>query len=315
MGKGISATITVSGIYLIVAAALVILLSLAAMLLPHPAPPRNESLLPLIDLAFACWAIATGVGILMRRNWARYSLTILSSFTLVVGMIVVPVMIAALLLSHRAEGLLIAPIILVLSIASCALIAVPVFFIVFFNLRGPKALFLQRLPAGTPARPAGITLIAIWYLISVAAMAVGVLVKPLMPMPVFGLLLRPPYTIAYLLAAQTVNLLIAVGFLKLRPAAWYLFIAATLIGAAMLCGNLLFMSATRWGEFYRAAGLEVRAEIFQMHMLFNKIMNAVGIVVSLALIWYVWSRKTAFFGLRQSPLPPLDAENRPQNRF
>ncbi|MDD5584598.1 MAG: hypothetical protein PHV55_06060, partial [Candidatus Omnitrophica bacterium] len=97
----------------------------------------NPSFLVISYLPFTIWLLSTGISLLLRKNWARYSLFIMSFFALFMGLVI---SITHLLFPSATN------ISFFLRTISFALIliffiVIPMFFLIFFNKKTLKQLF------------------------------------------------------------------------------------------------------------------------------------------------------------------------------
>ncbi|MBN1353630.1 MAG: hypothetical protein JW994_03045 [Candidatus Omnitrophica bacterium] len=128
-------TINISAIYLVSLSAITIAICLvligAAIFAMH-IPPKTPGKLPpnpvlgLPLLLWSIWCFVTGVGVLKRRSWARYSLLIISAFAAVTSL---PLIIISLKVP------------IFFAILFVTLIVIPVFFIAFFKRKAIKEIF------------------------------------------------------------------------------------------------------------------------------------------------------------------------------
>jgi len=100
----------------------------------------------LINGFFVTWLLATGIGLLTAKNWARYSLFLMSFGALALG---------ALILAFAFRHPFPAPISvekssIFLSVNIILLGIIPLFFLIFYNLKFVKELFISKADDSLP---------------------------------------------------------------------------------------------------------------------------------------------------------------------
>lgn len=152
-----------TAIYLLLLALLGILSSLMSYFGLNARPEASLAnfsplYLLLIGLPFIGWLIATGVGLLLKKNWARYSILVMSGFAFLMGVIFCFVFIF-MPASNAMNGVVtwvIKTVFVILSIIF--LIILPIIYCIFFTRQSVKDLFLinEGTQSGLP-RPVGIS--------------------------------------------------------------------------------------------------------------------------------------------------------------
>ncbi len=89
---------------------------------------------------FIIWFVVTGIGILYRKHWARYSLYVFCAVSILFGLLVSGVMVFAI--AHAKNLMPTFPIRIVpLILRIIVLIFLPVFFYMFFSRKSVRELF------------------------------------------------------------------------------------------------------------------------------------------------------------------------------
>lgn len=130
-----------SGIFFLATGLWAGLFALVILFFPRqdPMPLSTQDWLMVMFLAvMILWMIGVSIGLFVRKNWARVGVLIISCFALMVGLSMASVLIFCHM-SHMQSGL---PSQGVLS--WLFLIAIPLFFLVFFNAQPVKALFIRK---------------------------------------------------------------------------------------------------------------------------------------------------------------------------
>ena len=107
----------------------------------NPKPFSTQEWLILMFLAVtALGMIAFSIGLFVRKNWARVGVLIMSWFTVIVGCCIISVLIFPYMSNAHASLLFYCQGV----IREIFLIALSLFFLVFFNAQPVKALFIRK---------------------------------------------------------------------------------------------------------------------------------------------------------------------------
>jgi hypothetical protein len=197
----------------------------------------------MLEVGFAAWGVASGVGLLRLREWARISIVIFSALLLLMSLPGLAVMLAMPLMTFQnADGPDVSRQAVLftrafMSIFYGLLISIAVFWLYFFNTRFVRDQFKGAAlaaagvavspdsgghaiavtgsnPASTPRRPTSVSIIG-WYLV---ASAVCGFIFPTIRIPMLFLwfMLRGPKATAYVLILAILQIIIGIGLLKLR---------------------------------------------------------------------------------------------------
>jgi hypothetical protein len=225
-----SAGVTASAVIVLLGSALVLLLAGFGVLGIAVAPVRETQfhymkyfmwffIASLV--AMAGWGIASGVGLVQLRNWARISILVFGGLLLFVGLpnlLIIPFIPLQQPTDLPDTFALGVRIFLVAFFGMMA--GVGMWWVVFFNRKAVRAQFQgvfsesQQL-LGTPARPISITIIG-WYLIVGGFICLPFL---FLHMPVFllGFMLRGWASSLFMLGSGILQLVAGAGLLKLKP--------------------------------------------------------------------------------------------------
>jgi hypothetical protein len=174
----------------------------------------------------AAWGIASAVGLLQLKEWARISILIFSGLLLLTsipGLVVIPF--TPIQQPHDLPNNFTVVVRVILMVLTGALAGIGVWWVVFFNRKAVRAQFQGALSesaqfAGTPARPISITIIG-WYLV-----ISGLVCLPFLffHMPVFlmGFMVKGWVSSFFMLGCGILQVVIGAGLLKLKPWSWSL---------------------------------------------------------------------------------------------
>jgi hypothetical protein len=194
---------------------------------PPPQPPLFRAMMMLAAFVYvlpAIWGVITAVGLFRLRNWARIS-TIAFSILLMgmSGFSALATAFVPLPEDPAAPGLATA-IRLGMGTYSIFLLAIGVWWLIFFTRPGVKAQFVPSFPAQGVAsaprpgeRPASITVIAILFLAGCLGLPFALLMHT--PAALFVWVLTGWAATGFYLAAVALYVAIGVGLLRLKPAA------------------------------------------------------------------------------------------------
>lgn len=103
--------------------------------------PQNPLVIPFIYLPVVAWLLATGIGLILFKNWARYSLFLMSGLAILIG-VALSAIFQLMPFHHLTNQTVIATVrIIVTGISIVFLILLPVFYCIFFTRKTVVALF------------------------------------------------------------------------------------------------------------------------------------------------------------------------------
>lgn len=243
-------TVMASGVYLILIGVIIGILMVGVIIsLRFPgfkAPTQQNPYFALVFyLIIALSLIATGAGIIIKKNWARYSLLGVSFLTLLIGLL--SIAISFLNLSIGARVSMTAKIIAMLFIL-LFFVAIPVFFLVFFNRRKTREMFLYTDgEIRKSARPFGITMISMMsFLVCVFTSGNMFMNNPPRVYLIAGTFMSGIALKIYYLLTSGVNFYIGLSFWKIKKEGWlvavfyyYIFILIGLINIFTISQDVL----------------------------------------------------------------------------
>jgi hypothetical protein len=195
------------------------------------------------EAALAAWGVASGIGLLRLKEWARISMIVFSALLLLISL---PGLIIILVLpfpippnasdAELASHVMLATRI-IMSIFYALLISTAGFWLYFFNTRFVRDQFKgvaratagvggipdsggdaiaapKSYPVSTRRRPISVSIIG-WYLL-ISAAFVPILFFVRIPMTVLWFVLRGPKATTYAVITAVVQIIIGIGLLKLR---------------------------------------------------------------------------------------------------
>ncbi len=235
---------------------------------PAAAPLPNQPAVPPIALFVAmavlycglgAWGIASAVGLLMLKNWARRSflifggLLVFLSLCLTAGSIVAAFVVAPAAAPIPADvprGLL-AGVFLAFAVVGLICLGIAIWWLVYFNRPAIKAAFIGEAAAPIPNQfPLTVTIVA-WLLITGSALTAADMFLP-HPLLIFGIVLRGLPAGLALAVLAAVGLTAGIGMLKKHVDAYSLALGYFGFGVLNVLSYLVVPGAlTRMQEVYR----------------------------------------------------------------
>ena len=325
-----SGGVTAAAVVLIVGSSLLVLMAGMVGLLPLLPQPANEQnpfgvgffyFEAVFILAIAGWGIATAVGILRLRNWARISILVISGIAVAMLLFSGLSMLLIVPMLRREPGMpagAIAVFAAIELIFLCVPLGIAIWWLVLFSLHSVRAQFegsagtipaemeligttVVSAPPRPPRIPVSILVIAIYFL-ATAPFSLIYFVSPLMkrmPMILFGQILPPRATWMYMCAVVIVHLTLGFGLVFRRSWAHPLTLMYCLFllgnsAAAILRPSLIdrFMERVQQVDpaFAHANSILPRS--------FFHVTTSVGAILGLALIlaalYFLWTRREAY---------------------
>jgi len=315
----------------------VVLLLLAALMViagfamhAHPTTPAQPAFFlyvmygaGVMYLALAAWAIITTVGLIMLRLWARYSILVIGGCLAGLGGISLVGTVVFYFAGFPGAPFpggdphMLHIILATVGIFYTSLLAIGVWWLIYFNLRFTKEFFRQRdrydlttgllLPQAPSRRPVAITILGVLLLLGVPFLAI----LAFLPIPAFlcGLMLQSPAAHILYGGLALCTALIGIGLLRLHPAARIATMAYLLFGCINVPLSLLPSSQ----EHLRAYMQQFMALIptppnappnaFHYSLFQMALYSSFGLIMNIVLIWLLHHYRTAF-----NPPPPIVEE-------
>ena len=301
--------LVLTAIYLLFLALLVSILCILGYIGMNARPESlpvnfNPLFLLAIYLPFIGWLLATGIGLLLKRHWARYSIMVMSGFAIFIGLIFCLV-VSLMPLPEDANANLIFKTVF-LGLISIFLIILPVIYLVFFTRPSVKELFsTTKLDSGGSNRPVGISILAIYYLISGITSLLTAVFPMYQSLPVCGgIFISGIYLRAYMFIVSFITIYLAYGFWKLQKAAWVTFIIFNCYGLIIGVINFFTFDLKVLNKMMPASN----TESISLNPVFFRAMAALGLIVSVGLMVYVFSKKGLFFKDNSISEPEMPTE-------
>ena len=301
--------LVLTAIYLLILALLGVILCIIGYIgmnaRPESIPTNfNPLFLLAIYLPFIGWLLATGIGLLLKRHWARYSIMVMSGFAIFMGLIFC--LVVSLMPLPGNANVNSSFKIVFLGLISIFLITLPVIYLVFFTRQSVKELFrTKKSDSGSSNRPLGISILAIYYLISGITSLLTTLFPMYHALPICGgILLSGIYLKLYMFIVSFITLYLAYGFWKLQKAAWVTFIIFNCYGLIIGVINFFTFDLKVLNKMMPAS----YPESFSLNPVFFRTMAAIGLIVSFGLMCYVFSKKGLFFKDNSTSEPKLPTE-------
>ena len=251
----------------------------------------------IISSVFALWPVITGLGIILRKNWARFSAFVISVFAIFTGLLISLLFLFVPSPQNSPVDYKIIKLI-ILGFFFVFFIAIPLFFVIFFTRKSVEELFVSKKPEGESkaGRPFGITLLAIFNLLGSLFFTVFAF-RPFFPeLPLVGdILLSGTALKAYFFVFALISLYIGIGFLKRKKTAWLMEII--LNGYAILLGmaNIFTISEATLTKRFSSIGLIVDRGSLGGSLSGYKLSAAIGLLISIVTILYLVLKRSFFF--------------------
>jgi len=220
--------IIVNGVYVVLAGLLISVILVAALLAPNKQQAAFSAVLAgfiIMDM-LGLGLIATGVGVILKKNWARISLNIISALALFEGVIMSGVFFLFPMIMrqkipadtpHRDYHVVM---LVGLIFSGIFFVIIPAFFLAFFNNKGVKDIFVK--PGQYKSLlPFGIKMLAVMFLLGGILAPLSAMLYISVPIPLFfGITLIWPISMIYALIFGVINVYLGIGFFKLNKKAW-----------------------------------------------------------------------------------------------
>ncbi len=287
--------IVLSGIYLILAGLIIITVFLMGISSLAKEPNAQVALFKYYNyvfyIIFFLWPIITGFGIILKRNWARFSIFLLSIFTIITGSII---FLAFLIMPSpqnvKANYQVIK--LFLLGLNFIFFMAIPIFFITFFNSKSVKELFAsKKMGQNKTNRPFGVTLIALLSIFGALSILVYVF-KPLMNnIPLLGVIMLSGKALkAYFLILAFIHTYIGIGLFKLRKAAWLTAIFSYIFSIPLSAANIFTTSELTLSQMNSSLGISNA----RISLASYKIFASIGLLFPIIIVIYLISKKDFF---------------------
>lgn len=241
-----------------------------------------------IILIFGLWLILTGIGIMLRKNWARYSLFTMSCFAIFIGLFMYLVaFLQRIAFPGNISNLIF------YAIPTIFLIAIPIYFLIFFSRKSVKELFVSKEQGLKKSpRPLGIKLISILMFIAAISLFVQVFFQPYQKLPMFGVIFLSGISLKiYLLVSAVISFYIAFGLFRLQKGGWIAYVIYSIFCVLLGLVNTFTISEAALLEMMP----ELKEGIHKMPLMFYKISGLLGLLISIIFLVYVISKKKLFF--------------------
>lgn len=300
--------IVITGLYLLFLTLIGILIVILSFfnINPQTVFSTNERIqLLIVWIPLIGWLITTGIGLFLKKNWARYSILVMSVFAISMGLIGC-LGVHLLSLTELSLDELTVPIIRIFILVPSLLflIILPIIYLIFFNKRSVKEIFEKDSSAVSYLkRPLGISILAFSSLFNVINMISLAFFPTVNIFPLFGFLLSGiAITIHNLIRAMS-SIYIAYGFWKLKKTAWF---AAIILSCVNILSGVLNFIFINVNNYYQMTSRNNVYPSFSSALL--KYGFLYGSVIASVVLIYIISRKSAFFTDKPASNRALDVE-------
>lgn len=301
-----------TGIYLLVLSLIGLLVgAISFWMLQTQVEVLSSNMNPWVFLAYwvplIIWLAASGIGLFRKRNWARYSILTISGFAIFMGTIFC-IIFGMMRLPETEVASDIFNLtfkVVFLGLTVLFLIVLPIIYFIFFTRPSVKGMFQTRMQGQSQIdleRPVGISILAIFYLLS------GILDLVLMVFPMvknmsfLGIVISGWWLRIYQFVIAVLSSYIGYGFWRLKKAAWVAFLV--LCSFATVNGVVnMFISDT--GFFQR---MNQEGSTYSFNPIIFYITAGLVMAVNIGLLIYVISKRTVFSKGHVNPAGQLPTE-------
>lgn len=285
-----------SGIY-VLCVSIVVFVTMMFGLWPCTNLTKNPPLLGAVIVylfVLVLWPMITGLGVIFKKNWARYSIFVMSVFGIFIG---ISSAVALIFIPQSVYQTQTKPVGYVpeffISVANFIFfICIPIFFMIFFNKGAVKAIFGATKPQVTDKkRPLGITLIAILTFFTAFFNAIFIFVPIYPKSPLMGnLSLSGAGERIYFLVVSIVNLYISIGFLRLKKNSWITYLVFYIVSIIIGIVNTFTTSKMTFFEIVPS----IQTSYGEMPNILYKFSGVIGLILPTFILMYVVSKKRLF---------------------
>lgn len=287
-----------------------LLVKLPATLPEQPAFAKTVGIATMaVAMACSIFGIATAVGLFLLRNWARLSAVVWAGICFCFGLIGIPIALFISIPTSSASPGLPANFALSFRLILLAIYGVPlavgIWWLILFNRKAVKEQFAVApssvdlsLPQ-TPRCPTPVTVLAWFFITSLANLAVLPFLPFKFPALMFGRLFYPPAGTIILVVSCALVTIVGVGLLKLKLWSYSLSIGLQLVWLASGIITVLnpnfdslmnSMMAGIYSEFHLPAGVYAPMDILQHMRLFMYI----GLLIPIAIVGMLFYYRERF---------------------
>ena len=277
--------IGLSAAYLIFISFLLTGLFILGFFLPHktlesPVLAQMKAYSIFSGIVFSLWPLITGIGLFIRKNWARISILIMSALALLIGIFIFLMVFFVPQPAHAQNvkwGMF--------GFAFIFFTAIPIAFFVLFNKASVKEIFLKG--KSLSQRPWGISLIAVFSLFSGVA-SLTFIFTPLR-LPMGSILLEGIPSRIYFLVLSLASIYVGLGLLKLDKNAWRVAVGTQFFHVLWAMINILMANESILHLVNNQIGQAIYTSVDQY-----KLLATVGLVAPIITLFYLFFRKSFF---------------------
>jgi hypothetical protein len=244
--------IILSGVYWVGVALLMLFLIMLPVIVNPVMAAKKEVWIGLVYILLQIgWLLATGIGIILIKKWAKISLLALSGFSIFIGVSVIfLILFSSQGNKMRAEHPGMAGFFIGTAGLVFFAVLIPLFFLIFFNSRGVKEIFAAKNPpkagvasSGWSLMPLGYKILAIFYGFSFIQIGLMLIFQAFPPVyQIGGIVLTGLAARFFHLAGLAVCLYITVGLIKKIKAAWIALVVYNVIMFFMMILNGMMLT-------------------------------------------------------------------------
>jgi len=266
--------------------------------------PYIKTFVVIIGAIFTLLPLIIGIGIILKKNWARISVFLMSIFALFIGLVEsLVIFIKPLPLNAKVNYQLIK--LFFIGFFSIFFIAIPILFIIFFSRKSIKALFISRTEEEEKTnKPLGITFIAILSFLSGLSCVFITFQNFIDKFPLVGdIMLSGIGLKVYFLIYALIYIYIGIGLLKLSKTAWLTAILFKIFLILLGITNLFTISEATLSQITSSfnAKFGVSTSNFNMSLMYYRINLAIGLIIPIVIVIYLILKRSIFLNPPQLP--------------
>lgn len=242
-------------------------------------------------LPLTLWLLSTGIGIIVKKNWARLSLLVMAVFALFIGL-VFTITSSLLPLPNRAVIPNNALRTVFLFMIAFFLILVPIIFLIFFTRKSVKEFFISNEDTlGKAKRPFGVILvIVVTFLITLFSIFYALF--PYQKVAISNnMLLSGKVLQIYSWSIALLTSCIVIGLLRMQKWAWITCIVYNALSAAITILNIFTLSDETLLEIMP----QINEGPQEISLVSYRIYEVIGVVISIIIVMYILSKRKFFY--------------------
>lgn len=258
-----------------------------------------KTVVVIICAVLALLPLVIGIGIILKKNWARISVFLMSIFALFIGLadsLVIFTQPSPLNSNATVNYQLIK--LFSIGFLSFFFILIPIFFIIFFSRKSVKELFILRTEdEGKTNEPLGLTFISILSFLSGLSCMFIVFQNFIDKIPIVGDIMLSGMSLKfYFLIYALIYIYIGIGLLRLSKIAWLTAIFFKIFLILLGITNLFTISEVTLSQIASSfnAKFGVSTSSLNMSLMNYRISIAIGLIMPVLILIYLILKRSIF---------------------